>query len=81
MPAAQSAFYRIDAELQACDFQLQRMRPQMHADYLAHYRRLDPLQPAGCLATGLPVVPLAVAMARQPSERSQRYRGFLQHHG
>ncbi|WP_374442318.1 response regulator transcription factor [Pseudomonas panipatensis] len=81
VPAAQSAFYRIDAELQACDFQLQRMRPQMHADYLAHYRRLDPLQPAGCLATGLPVVPLAVAMAQQPSERGQRYRGFLQHHG
>ncbi|MDF3933532.1 helix-turn-helix transcriptional regulator, partial [Pseudomonas citronellolis] len=81
IPAARAAFYRIDADLLACDFQLRGLGPQMHIDYLNHYRRLDPLQPAACLATGLPVVPLAVGMAQQPAAQRERYRSFLQRHG
>ncbi len=81
VPATRAAFYRIDADLQACDFQLLGMGRQMHADYLDHYHRLDPLRPGACLATGLPVVPLAVGMAQQPGDQRERYHGFLRRHG
>ncbi|KAF1068072.1 MAG: putative HTH-type transcriptional regulator YhjB [Pseudomonas citronellolis] len=81
VPAARAAFYRIDADLRPCDFQLRAMGARMHADYLDHYAGLDPLRPGACLATGLPVVPLALGMARQPLENRATYQAFLQQHG
>lgn len=81
VPAAVGAFYRIDERLDACDFQLHRMRTDMHDSYLAHYRHLDPLQPRRCVATGLPVVPLQLGMARQDRRETRQYQGFLQQHG
>ncbi len=53
----------------------------MHRDYLDNYRQFDPLQPRNCQSSGLAVVPLGFAMARQPSRDSRRYRDFLQRYG
>ena len=81
VPASQAAFYCVDRQLQARDFQLQGMSGEMHRDYLDNYRQFDPLQPRNCLSTGLAVVPLGLAMARQPQRDSRRYRDFLQRYG
>jgi DNA-binding CsgD family transcriptional regulator len=80
VPVSRGAFYRIDEQLQACDFQLQGMHPLMHAAYLEHYRDLDPLQPGTCIDTGLPVVPLREGLARQDEARNRQYQVFLQRH-
>lgn len=81
VPASQAAFYCVDRHLQARDFQLHGMSSEMHRDYLDNYRQFDPLQPRNCLSSGLAVVPLGFAMARQPSRDSRRYRDFLQRYG
>jgi DNA-binding CsgD family transcriptional regulator len=81
VPASQAAFYSVDRQLQARDFQLHGMSDEMHRDYLDNYRQFDPLQPRNCLSTGLAVVPLGFAMARQPRRDSLRYRDFLLHYG
>lgn len=81
VPASQAAFYCVDRQLQARDFSLHRMSGDMHRDYLDNYRQFDPLQPRNCLSSGLAVVPLGLAMARQPSRDSRRYRDFLQRYG
>jgi len=57
------------------------MSGEMHRDYLDNYRQFDPLQPRNCLSSGLAVVPLNFAMARQPPRDSRRYRDFLQRYG
>lgn len=80
VPVSRGAFYRIDEQLQACDFQLQGMHPHMHAAYLEHYRDLDPLRPGTCIDTGLPVVPLREGLARQDEVRNRQYQMFLQRH-
>lgn len=80
VPASLGAFYLIDDQLQARDFQLLGMHPQMHDAYLRHYRHLDPLQPGACLATGLPVVPLQAGQARQGEAQNREYQGFLRAH-
>lgn len=80
VPASLAAFYRIDAQLQAVDFQLLGMAPPMHAAYLDHYRHLDPLNPAACLDAALPVVSLHDGMLRQEDTRNREYQRFLQGH-
>ncbi|MDE1165651.1 MAG: helix-turn-helix transcriptional regulator [Pseudomonas sp.] len=81
VPARQAAFYCIDEQLQACDFQLLHMNEAMHRDYLANYRQVDPLHPRRCLASGLAVVPLHVARQQQRPADGQRYQRFLTHYG
>ncbi|MGP0015003.1 helix-turn-helix transcriptional regulator [Pseudomonas sp.] len=81
VPVSQAAFYRVDRHLQARDFQLQGMSDDMHLDYLDNYRQFDPLQPRNCLSSGLTVVPLGLAMSRQPPRDSRRYQHFLQRYG
>lgn len=81
VPASQAAFYCVDRQLQARDFRLHCMSGEMHRDYLDNYRQFDPLQPHHCLSSGLTVVPLGFAMARQPARHSQRYRDFLHRYG
>jgi len=81
VPASQAAFYCVDRQLQARDFRLHCMSGEMHRDYLDNYRQFDPLQPRNCLSSGLAVVPLGFAMARQPARDSHRYRDFLQRYG
>lgn len=81
VPASQAAFYCVDRQLQAHDFRLQGMSGEMHRDYLDNYRQFDPLQPRNCLFSGLAVVPLVFAMARQPLRDSRRYQDFLQRYG
>ncbi|OPA90999.1 helix-turn-helix transcriptional regulator [Pseudomonas fluorescens] len=81
VPASQAAFYCVDRHLQARDFRLLGMSGEMHRDYLDNYRQFDPLQPRNCLSTGLAVVPLGLAMARQPLRDSRRYRDFLARYG
>lgn len=81
VPASQAAFYCVDRQLQARDFRLHCMSDEMHRDYLDNYRRFDPLQPRNCLSSGRAVVPLGLAMARQPTRDSHRYRDFLQRYG
>ena len=81
VPASQAAFYCVDRQLHARDFQLHCMSGEMHRDYLDNYRQFDPLQPLNCLSSGLTVVPLGFAMARQPERDSRRYRDFLQRYG
>jgi DNA-binding CsgD family transcriptional regulator len=81
VPASQAAFYCVDRQLHARDFQLHCMSGEMHRDYLDNYRQFDPLQPRNCLSSGLTVVPLGFAMARQPERDSRRYRDFLQRYG
>ncbi|HAA42298.1 LuxR C-terminal-related transcriptional regulator [Pseudomonas marginalis] len=81
VPASQAAFYCVDRQLQARDFRLQGMSGEMHRDYLDNYRQFDPLRPRNCLSSGLAVVPLGFAMARQPLRDSRRYQDFLQRYG
>ncbi|KPA94514.1 helix-turn-helix transcriptional regulator [Pseudomonas asplenii] len=81
VPASRAAFYRVDRDLQARDFRLQGMTGEMHRDYLDHYRQFDPLQPRNCLSSGLAVVPIGLAMTRQPRRDNQRYADFLRRHG
>lgn len=80
VPASLAAFYRIDARQQACDFLLQDLQAPMHARYLAHYRRFDPLQPQRCLAIGKPVVSLRQGLAGLPVDQGETYRHFLAQH-
>ncbi|UXY50534.1 helix-turn-helix transcriptional regulator [Pseudomonas tohonis] len=80
VPASLGAFYLIDDQLQARDFQLLGMHPHMHDAYLGHYRHVDPLQPQRCLATGLPVIPLSAGQARQDEAGNREYQGFLRDH-
>lgn len=77
VPASLAAFYRIDANLQGCDFQLRGMQPPMHDAYLNHFRDLDPLSPGACAASGLPVMSLQQGLRRQPAASNQLYQGFL----
>jgi DNA-binding CsgD family transcriptional regulator len=81
VPAEQAAFYCVDRHLQARDFQLHGMSAEMHRDYLDNYRQFDPLQPRNCLSSGLAVVPLGFAMARQPRRDTHRYQDFLLRYG
>ncbi|WP_335945236.1 helix-turn-helix transcriptional regulator [Pseudomonas sp. G166] len=81
IPVSRAAFYCVDRHLQAHDFSLQGMSGEMHRDYLDNYRQFDPLQPRNCLSSGLAVVPLGLAMARQPIRDNHRYRSFLQRYG
>lgn len=81
VPASQAAFYCVDRQLQARDFHLHGMSGEMHRDYLDNYRQFDPLQPRICLSSGLAVVPLHLAMARQPARDTRRYRDFLHRYG
>ncbi|RMQ43465.1 Response regulator containing a CheY-like receiver domain and an HTH DNA-binding domain [Pseudomonas cichorii] len=81
VPVSQAAFYCVDRQLQARDFQLYGMSGEMHRDYLDNYRQFDPLRPLNCMSSGLSVVPLGLAMARQPRQDSQHYQDFLQRYG
>ncbi|MCY1281721.1 Bacterial regulatory protein, luxR family [compost metagenome] len=81
VPASCFAFYRIDPQLRARDFQLLRMDARTHRDYLDHYRDFDPLQPALCRDERRAVVPLREAMARQPGNSRLIYQSFLARHG
>ncbi|MGU9805693.1 helix-turn-helix transcriptional regulator [Pseudomonas sp. FP1154] len=78
VPASRAAFYCVDRQLQAHDFNLHGMSGEMHRDYLDNYRQFDPLQPRNYVSSDLAVVPLGLAMARQPIRDSHRYRHFLQ---
>jgi DNA-binding CsgD family transcriptional regulator len=78
VPASRAAFYCVDRQLQAHDFSLHGMSGEMHRDYLDNYRQFDPLQPRNYVSSDLAVVPLGLAMARQPIRDSHRYRHFLQ---
>ncbi|MDR8386337.1 Regulatory protein, luxR family [Pseudomonas sp. E141] len=78
VPASRAAFYCVDRQLQAHDFSLHGMSGEMHRDYLDNYRQFDPLQPRNYVSSHLAVVPLGLAMARQPIRDSHRYRHFLQ---
>ncbi|WP_439125730.1 MAG: helix-turn-helix transcriptional regulator [Pseudomonas rhizophila] len=78
VPASRAAFYCVDRQLQAHDFSLHGMSGEMHRDYLDNYRQFDPLQPCNYVSSDLAVVPLGLAMARQPIRDSHRYRHFLQ---
>jgi DNA-binding CsgD family transcriptional regulator len=80
VPASLAAFYRIDAQLQAFDFQLLGMAPPMHTAYLDHYRHLDPLKPAACIDAALPVISLQDGMRLQEDTSNREYQGFLQRH-
>ncbi|GLZ85589.1 helix-turn-helix transcriptional regulator [Metapseudomonas resinovorans] len=81
VPASCFAFYRVDPQLRAHDFQLLRMDARTHRDYLDHYRDFDPLQPALCRDERRAVVPLREAMARQARDSQRIYQGFLARHG
>lgn len=81
VPASACAFYRIAAQLEPHDFQLQKMRADMHERYLAQYRRVDPLQPRNCQLTGHSVVPLRLGMSAQDDLANRRYDDFLQGYG
>ncbi|MCY1527092.1 Bacterial regulatory protein, luxR family [compost metagenome] len=81
VPASCFAFYRVDPQLRARDFQLLRMDARTHRDYLDHYREFDPLQPALCMGERRAVVPLRAAMARQARDSQRVYQGFLARHG
>ncbi|TNF84735.1 helix-turn-helix transcriptional regulator [Pseudomonas sp. ICMP22404] len=81
IPASRAAFYCVDRHLQAHDFSLHGMSGEMHRDYLDNYCQFDPLQPRKCVSGEQAVVPLGLAMARQPVRDNQRYRSFLQRHG
>ncbi|MFZ6045530.1 LuxR C-terminal-related transcriptional regulator [Pseudomonas sp. CR3202] len=81
VPASCFAFYRVDAQFRARDFQLLRMDARTHRDYLDHYRDFDPLQPALCRDERHAVVPLREAMARQAGDSRRIYQGFLVRHG
>ncbi|BBP64845.1 helix-turn-helix transcriptional regulator [Pseudomonas sp. Cab53] len=81
IPASRAAFYCVDRHLQAHDFSLHGMSSEMHRDYLDNYRQFDPLQPSNCVCDEQAVVPLSLAMTRQPVRDSQRYRSFLQRYG
>ena len=78
VPASRAAFYCVDRQLQAHDFSLHGMSGEMHRDYLDNYRQFDPLQSRNYVSSDLAVVPLGLAMARQPIRDSHRYRHFLQ---
>lgn len=80
VPASEAAFYRIDAQLRAHDFQLRGMQPTMHDAYLNHYRDLDPLNPKACAASGTPVLSLQQGLRRQPAASGHVYRSFLHHY-
>lgn len=80
VPASLAAFYRVDEQLLACDFQLLGMQPPMHHRYLQHYRDLDPLKPDNCQAIGLPVVSLRQALVHHDPAEGHEYLGFLAHH-
>ncbi|MFW3895638.1 helix-turn-helix transcriptional regulator [Pseudomonas bharatica] len=80
VPASLAAFYRVDEDLLACDFQLLGMQPPMHRHYLEHYRHLDPLKPGNCKAIGLPVVSLRQGLAHQDAALGREYLGFLRQH-
>ena len=80
VPASLAAFSQIDAQLQACDFQLMGMQPPMHHRYLEHYRHLDPLKPDNCRDIGLPVVSLRQGLAHHDAEKGREYLGFLHQH-
>lgn len=80
VPASLAAFYRIDDQLQAVDFQLLGMQPPMHSAYLDHYRHLDPLKPVSCIDAALPVVSLREGMRRQTAASNHEYQGFLTRH-
>ncbi|WP_110971223.1 helix-turn-helix transcriptional regulator [Pseudomonas huaxiensis] len=80
VPASLAAFYRVDEQLQACDFQLLGMQAPMHHHYLEHYRHLDPLNPDNCQAIGLPVVSLRQGLAHHDAARGREYLGFLRQH-
>lgn len=80
VPASLAAFYRVDEQLQACDFQLMGMQPPMHHRYLEHYRHLDPLKPDNCRAIGLPVVSLRQGLAHHDIAHGREYLGFLRQH-
>lgn len=81
VPASCFAFYRIDEQLRARDFQLLHMSVRTHRDYLDHYRDFDPLQPSLCQDERRAVVPLREAMARQARDSRRIYQGFLIRHG
>jgi DNA-binding CsgD family transcriptional regulator len=81
IPASRAAFYRVDRHLQAYDFSLQGMSGEMHQDYIEHYCAVDPLRPRNCLSGDPSVVPLSMAMARQPIRDNHRYQRFLQRYG
>jgi len=81
VPASRAVFYHVDQTLQARDFTLLGMSTAMHGDYLQHYHQFDPLQPRHCASEKHPVVPLTLAMARQPLRNNRRYEAFLQQHG
>lgn len=81
VPVSRAAFYCVDRQLQAHDFSLHGMSGDMHRDYLDNYRQFDPLQPRHCASSELAVVPLGLAMARQPLRDNHRYRDFLQRYG
>lgn len=80
IPNSLAVFYRIDDQLQACDFQLRGMAQPMHQAYLSHYREDDPLRPDACQASGRAVLSLEQAMQRQNRSRNLRYWQFLQRH-
>jgi DNA-binding CsgD family transcriptional regulator len=80
IPASRAAFYRVDRHLQAYDFSLHGMSGEMHKDYLDHYCAFDPLRPRNCLSSPS-VVPLSLAMARQPVRDNHCYQRFLQRYG
>ncbi|MBD8576944.1 helix-turn-helix transcriptional regulator [Pseudomonas syringae] len=80
VPAALGAFYRIDDQLQACDFQLLGMQPPMHDAWLQYYRWLDPLQPSACAAIGQPVIALREGLAHQDAGSGGQYQQFLRRH-
>ncbi|MFC5695356.1 LuxR C-terminal-related transcriptional regulator [Pseudomonas sp. GCM10022186] len=81
VPASCFAFYRVDPQLRAHDFQLLRMDARTHRDYIDRYRDHDPLRPALCQGERRAVVPLREAMARQPGDSRRIYQGFLARHG
>lgn len=80
LPASCAAFYRIDATLEARDFQLWSMPGPLHRAYLEHYRQVDPLRPRHCSANGARVIPLSAGMAMQAEASNRLYQGFLQRH-
>jgi DNA-binding CsgD family transcriptional regulator len=81
IPASRAAFYCVDRHLHAHDFSLLGMSAEMHRDYLDNFCQFDPLQPRNYATSDLVVVPLGLAMTRQPARDNQRYHGFLQRYG
>lgn len=75
--ASLAAFYRIDDNLQACEFQLLGMQAPMHDTYLSQFRHFDPLSPGACASAGLPVMTLQQGLRRQPSTNNHLYQRFL----